>query len=403
MIAVYLTPLDDLGGFGEEVEITSDVELSSVGKIRRALDNSTYDIGILRYNSLNLKLFNSQGKYSDIDNLNSIFRYRRSGSKIRITWAPGPPLYCGMFNCGEAILSEEVTIYRGIINDDAAKMAIDEQIIELAVLSYDSQFSKILVPFSSLVLGDSLKEILFKILNQTAVTDYLTVDVDNFEFEIDYDPDDLAWFENRTGKEAIEKILLAANSVIFIEDDVLYTSSRAPSAEVEKTFYGQASQIGNENILNMQDFRWGHNRVINLVRWKDGAASSDPFSVERWGASPKDIDAEFVTNLTNQESTAASIVTEFKNPKKEFTLSTPLDVDAVGLSFLDRVNADYPTVVQAAGRFLPIVGLTEIGDIQSPLPKTLWDFKLDTEEHFKIMSIDIDPKSEIISFGLRGV
>lgn len=403
MIRIYLTPFQDSGEFGDEIEITNDVDLGSLGKIKRSLDNSTYDIGVLRYNNLNLKLQNSHGKYSDVLNLRSVFRFRRSGSKIRVTWAPGPPAICGVAICGQTILSEEVNIFRGILNDDAAKMSADDQIIQFIALSYDSQFSKLIVPFADLDAGDTLKDVLVKILDQPAMTRYATIDPDNFDLQVNYVIDDLSWFENKTAKEAVEKILLAANSVVFVEDESIKTRGRITTEDVMFSFFGQASTLGNENIASIDDFRNGQNRLINFIRWRDeGEALRDDESITKWGASLKEIDCEFVTNGVKQLQTATSILGEFAQPKKELSLGALMDADTIELKFLDRVDIDYPTVFKPSGKYVPIIGLTKVGDLDSPLPHILWDFWLAQDENFKIMGIELDLKNEKVTFDLRG-
>lgn len=403
MIRIYLTPFQDDGSFGSEIEITSKVDIGSLGKVKRSLSNSTYDIGVLRYNSLNLKLHNSQGEFSDVDNLRSVFRFRRSGSKIRITWAPAEPAICGNAICGETILAEEVTIFRGILNDDASKMDIKDQILEFNVLSYDSQFAKVLVPYADLSGGDTLKDILVKILNQDQITKYCDVDEDNINLQIDYIPDDITVYEDLTGQEAIEKIMLAANSIIYVEDDVLKACGREAGETVVHHFYGQSSPRGNENIFSIGDFRNGQNRIINFVRWKDGAAIRSPGSIESWGAFLKELSIDFVTNSGKQELTAQSIVDEFKDPKREMRVETILDAKTVELRFLNRVDIDYPSVVDSAGKYLPIVGLAKIGDVESPLPNILWDFRMSQDQPLKIMGMEIDLKKEMISFELRAI
>lgn len=403
MIRFYLTPFLDSGEFGSEIEISKDVDLGGIGKIKRSLDNSDFDIGVLKYNSLTLKLMNRHGKYSDVDNVNSIFRWNRSGSKIRVTWAPAENAICGIVVCGEALLSEEVVIYRGILNDEASAMGVADQIINFQVLSYDSLFSKVIVPFSALDSADFLSEILFKILNQTQITKYIVVDIDNIDLDLDYVPNSLAWFENKTGKEAIEKLLLASNSIVFIENLTLKSSGRAPGAAVAYSFFGQASDIGIENIIDIEGFRNGQNRILNFVRWKDGLVSDGSSSVLKWGVRLKEIDIEFVTDAVKQAQTSTRIVNEFKNPKREFSISAPANQELIALPFLSRVDIDYPSIVESTGQRLPVVGLTPIGDESAPLPYSLWDFTLTQDEKFKVMGIEMDLKKEILSFQLRAI
>lgn len=403
MIRVYITPFDDFGEFGTEMDVTPYVDLSSIGKIKRGLDNSTYDIGVFRYNNLSLKLHNSGGKFSEVENLRSIFRTRRAGSKVRVTWAPDFPPVCGIAVCGEAVLSEEIDIYNGVLNDDATQVSIDDQIIPFQVLSSESQLSKIMVPYEDLSGSDTLKDILFKILDQVEVTRYLTVLTGNLSLTVNYIVDDLTWFENRTGKEAIERILLVSNSVLYCDGNTLKAVGRSPGGSVVKSFFGQASLLGNENIFDIPSYRTGQNRILNVVRWKEGAAAVNVESIGRWGAFPKELDVEFVSDSTKQTSSAESIVNEFKAPKKELEMQTVLGPEVIALKFLDRVDIDYPTIAASAGKYLPVVGLTKIGDIESPLPHIMWDLQITQDLNFKIMGMEIDLKTEMIAYNLREI
>lgn len=405
MIRVYITPLDDNGDFADEIDISSYVDMNSIGKIKRSLDNSAYDIGVFRYNNMSLKLHNSSGRFSEVGNLRSIFRTRRAGSKVRVTWAPDFAPICGVAVCGECVLSEEVDVYKGVLNDDATRMTVDDQIADFQVLSYESQLSKVMVPYGDLSGSDTLKDLLYKTLNQAEITKYLQVLESNLNLMVDYIPDDLTWFDLKTGKEAIEALLLVSNSVLYCEGDVLKVVGRMPSADIQKSFYGQASNMGNENIFQIENFRTGQNRILNVLRWKDGGmgAAVNYESVGRWGAFPKDLDVEFVTDNAKQSSSAASIVNEFKEPKRELELATILEPDALGLKFLDRVNIDYPTVWESSGKYFPVVGVTKIGDIESPLPHIMWDLRINQDRDFKIMGIEVDLKSEMITYNLREV
>lgn len=409
MIRVYITPFDGNGNrdFGDEIEVTSDVDQSSIGNIRRFLDTTDYDVGILRYSLLKLKMRNTRGKYSTPPALSSIFQESRAASKVRVTWnidSENPQ--CGNAICGEIRLGEEIDLYNGILDDSNSKMNAGDQIENFDVLSLESTISKVECPTIS--VSDYFSDAILKILNQTAITKYLTVDAGNISVTIDKQFDDVSWFSERTGKEALEKILLASNSVLYVLGTTVYVAPRTPAVSVVKTFYGQASEEGNEDILDLKEIRNGKNRIINFVRVKDSTdVSKDADSIEDYGIKPdppKELDIPFITNSAKRTDICDSIVDEFKQPKQEFVLETVLDYENYSLVYLDRIKIDYPTPYYHSGSNFPYVDQAVVDDSSTPLPYPLWEFEIDPDQvEFKIMGFEINPKDETISFNLREI
>lgn len=404
MIRVYLTPFDDAGNFADEIEITSDVDLSSIGKIKRRLDSTEYDVGILRFSNAKLKIRNTTGRFSMPPDFNSVFKVRRSGSKVRITWninEENPQ--CGNATCGGVWLGEEVDIYNGILDDSNSKMNAGDQIVNFDILSLDSLISKVETPTIS--VSDYFSDAILDILNQSAITDYLTVDAGNISLTIDRQFDDISWFSEKTGLESLQRLLLASNSVLYVEGTTVYVAPRTPGGTVSKTFYGQASNEGNEDILDLRDIRNGQNRIFNFVRFKDTTdVSKNSDSISDYGVRLKELDLEFITNSTKRTDICSSIVTEFKDPKQELVLESVLDFENYALGFLDRVAIDYPTPLYTVGTPIPIVDSAKVDDSGTPLPYEVWNFELDaTEKNFKIMGFEIDPKKETIYFNLREI
>jgi hypothetical protein len=310
---------------------------------------------------------------------------------------------CGNAICGQVRLGQEVDLYNGILDDSNSKMRAGDQIVNFDILSLDSTISKVETP--TILVADYFSDALYKVLNQAAITDYLTVDAGNISCTIDRQFDDVSWFSEKTGKESIEKLLLASNSILYVEGTTVYVAPRTPGSTILKTFYGQASENGNEDILDLINIRNGQNRIINFVRFKDTTdVSKNSDSINTYGVRLKELDIDFVTNTTKRTDICADIVGEFKDPKQEFTLETYLNYENYNLSFLNRVAVDYPTPYYNAGSAFPIVETATVGDEATPLPYSVWEFEVDpTQINFKIMGIEINPKDETISFNLRGI
>ena len=167
---------------------------------------------------------------------------------------------CGFFTCGNVALSDEVTIFEGLLDDRALKQGAEEQNLKFKVLGKEAILDETLVDFSVLSNGDTFEQIIFKLLDQDQISEVPTVDALNINCQTDIAVDDVTSLENKTVKEALALILQFSNSVLYVKEDVIYVSPRNASAGLKFTFYGQGSRVGVENILDIVDYRKGLNR-----------------------------------------------------------------------------------------------------------------------------------------------
>lgn len=401
-LAVYITPFHSNGTYGDEVEVTNDV--ISVGKIDVDTDSSEYQIGLFRVANVKLDLANQSGRYSDVGAPNSIFKTKRKDSLVRVTWIEAPELpYCGTAICGEAVLCEERTLFEGLLNDDAFVIDAQNDRASFVVLGFQSLFESTEVPFESLDVADTMSDIIFAILDQVEITGLLTLDADNIDLDVDQIPDNIDELETLSVKEALDRLLLLSNSVLYIENRTIYIKPRDPSASVEFTFYGQASTEGAENIVDLTNYNNGRQRVFNCFKWSDTLIrSQDGPSIRLNGFRKRVIDSDIFTNSTKQLNVLSALLEEFVNPKQELQITTLLTEQTVLLELLDRVAIDYPVqLVPYPGTELPICGVAICGE--AVLPKGLWNIKFETSTNFKILKKSIDPIRSLVTFKLREV
>lgn len=401
-VKVYITPFDSVGNYGEEVEVSSDV--LQIGRVDVDTDSSEYQIGLFRVANVKLDLQNQSGRYSDVGFPNSIFKTKRKDSLVRVTWISQPDLpYCGTAICGEAVLCEEHTIFEGVLNDDAFMLNASDDRASFVVLGFQSLFESNEVPFSSLDAGDLFSVTIFNILNQVGITSLLTVSQGNITPDVDQIPDDISELETLSVKEALDRILLLTNSVLYIENRTIYVTPRDATASVQFTFYGQASTDGAENIVNLEAYNNGRQRVFNCFKWDDTLVrSQDGPSVRLNGFRKRILSSDMLTNSTKQLNVLDALLAEFKDPKQELQLTTVLTDQTVLLELLDRVAIDYPVqLVPYPGTELPICGVAICGE--AVLPKGLWNVKLETTTNFKILKKSIDAVRNLVTFKLREV
>lgn len=404
---VYITPYaDDQGtAYGTEVEVTKDVR--DLGSLTQALDNNEYDVGVFRANQLKLSLLNHHGRYSDVGAVDTIFKYKRGDSLVRITWEPGDgPLIAGFFTAGHptAIVSEEIDIFEGLLSDIGTQSKIDDADVDFAVLGYESLLAQMTVPYSSISNGNSLATALYTCLNQAPFNERVTVNSGNITTGAAATIDDKASLENKTVLEAAKQILLASNSVLWIREGVVYTGPRTAGATLAHTFYGPGAQAGIQNLIDIEKYRTGLNRVRNYWTWKDTTRlAQDTSSIATYGTQKREISLDIITNNTKRDTLLGSLKDEFKDPKREMELETWFSPTHLDLFLLDRVAVDYPSVAlpvenQRTAQYDVPPGYDSDYYAEELLPLTI-----ESTARFKVMARTINFKDETMKLSLREI
>ena len=402
---VYIKPFDESGSYASDfTEITRDV--LKIGEIKQALDNTEYDVGVFRNSNFSIALRNDHGLYSEADNLKSIFKTKRVDTQVKVTWdRRNSDLRCGFFKPGEEVLGEEITLFEGLLTDVAGVSNIIEQDISFTVLGFESLLDRTEFPYSDVSNGDNISDILYAALNQTMITDLLTVDSSNISVGIDTAIDDKEDLENTTVKEAFDDLLILSNSVLYVKDRTIFIKPRTVNSTLEHTFYGPASINGIENIVDVKNYRDGVNRVRNYWTWKDASIkSTDADSVTKFGVQKKEIDSSLisVTSTTKISNILGSLKDEFSSAKTELEIIAPMKKKTLDLFLLDKVNVDYPTVYFPADENpLPRYGQNVYEGARYPFGQ--WSLKIDPVDRFKIMSVGLKPTEDLITFKLRKV
>lgn len=404
-VRVYVLPFDADGNYlSEYVEVTDDV--LTLSDIVEGIDNVEFDVGSIRVTNLKITLKNLSGKYSDVTNIQSIFASKRKDSKVKITWNRlAYPLVCGFFKAGTSPLGVDNTIFEGLIKDVNSKSSIKDQVIEFSVLGFDSALYDTEVPYSSVNATDDYTSVLYTCLNTEPFKNLVTVSLANINPGNDPQIDSKANLENKTVGEILKGALLDSLSVFYIKNGTAYVSDRTPGASISKTFYGQGSIIGIENIIDIPGYRDGVNRVKNFWRWRDTTlVSSDPTSVELYGVQQKELSSDLIDSASTSKinTILGAYKDDFRNAKMELDLVTPLEVDTLSLNLLDRVAIDYPTVfVPADNNVLPRYGLEVYGAVRYPYGR--WDLTLTTSTNFKILQKKTSLQNNTITLKLREI
>jgi hypothetical protein len=401
---VYIKPFDESGEYlADWLDVTEDVDMDGLTVMKQSLDNNEYDVGIFKNSGVTLKLINAEGQYADAGQPGSIFKFRRMNSLVKITWEiMHQDVICGFAICGNVALSEEVIAFEGLLDDRGLKQNADDQSLTFKVLGKEAVLDQVEVPFSSISAGDTFEEIILALLDQTVITELLTVSASNISCSVDSITDDIADLENKTVREALAEILLYSNSVLYIVDDVIFVSPRTAGATVEKVFYGQGAQYGIENINDLADYRAGLNRVFNYWTWQDtDLVSQDLSSVGMFGVLKKEIETSLITNNTRRQTILDSLKDEFRNAKREMILRVPIDYETIALNVLDKVSIDYPNIPINDSAEIPLWDLSTWDE--AVFPHEVLPISIESNAEFKILSKDIDPKNHEMVFYVREV
>jgi hypothetical protein len=404
---VYIQPFTPQGLYsGQWIEVTNDVRLDGLGPIQQKLDVSEYDVGVYTNSGTSLVLRNDHGRYSDVGYAESIFQVKRSDSLVRITWDLADYDYEAGASTSDGILGNEVDVFVGLLNDDSTVMNFRDQSISFNVLGRESIFDRTLsVDFIAVPPADNKASTLLGLLisnvNSQLSAPVLTIDLSKVTPGNDIIWDDLTQFQNATTKTAINLLLQASNSVLYLNVATPVISARSESAAILYNFYGPASNLGPENIDDIQNIRSGMNRTFNFVTWANTALfSQDVSSIQKLGIRKKELSISGVTTTGTQQSILDSIKTEFFSPKQEFELFTPVIWGTLDLPLLAKVSIDFPQV-PVSSENLPIYDVAQYGS--ALYPSVLTSFQILPSETYKIIGRNVDLVKGVVQFSMRRV
>lgn len=407
LFKVYIKPFDVSGNYQDDfIDISSDV--LKITDIKEDLDSTDYDVGVFRINKLKITVRNDHGRFSAPPNDRSILNFKTKDTLVKVTWNyRAEPLCVGFFKAGQCgPTGTEVEVFKGVISELTAASDIEEQNINFDVLSFTSLFDQVNAPFSDITNGDSFSDVFYTLLNQSKITDLLTVDPSNINPGLDQAIDDKSPMEEKTVKELFSKgtsLLLLSQSVLTTENDTITIKTRDPSNDLKYSFYGPASELGKENIIDIKEYKDGVNLVRNYWTWNDTSlVAQDTTSVSKLGIQKKEISSEILTNTTKRQNLLDALRDDFSAEKKELTLVAPLTYDVLDLNLLDRVNIDYPTIYfPADDNPLPRWGSVKWGEFRWPIGS--FELTLSPSTEFKIIARKVKTKDETIEFKLKEI
>lgn len=401
----FIKPFNANGSYADDwIEVTEDTDFNSLSSITETIDASDFEVGIFKFNSFSVRLNNIKGNYSDIGTPNTIFNFKRSDSQFKIIWEIEDDLaQCGNSICGNVYTNIEKEIFSGLLNDESLTSNIRDQKVNFQVLGLESVFDKEETPFSSLSNGQTISQIIYILLNQVGITELMTVDALNINPDYDVAIDDISDLENTTVKEALDLLLGPSNSVLYIKDQVIYVSNFDATVDVKKTFYGQGSQTGIEDIQDIQNIRSGANKTFNFWTWDDTSlVIKDESSISLYGTRKNIVGINLITDNTKRNNILSNLLAEYQLPKQSFEMTVPINYDSLELFMLDRIEVDYAVVYRSPdGENIRTYGLSKYGEARYPLGD--FAFSISPLQPVKILERRVDIKKQVIKYKVREI
>lgn len=387
---VYLTPLlnSDSNTYGTEIDVTDKIRSTGVGQIRRSIDSSDYDVGVFTFSDLELTAFNLNGYFNENDT-RSIFLSGRDRCKVRVEFMEYATVRDPLTG---TVLSETETLtvtFRGLINEEATRLDITNETIRFKVLSRDSVLRTTKVSGGVIANNDLFSTAMFEILNVPKITSVLTVLEANINPDLDLEIDDGAYFDDKGVKESLDELLFASNSCMLIDDaGVVTIRPRTPAEDVDAlNLYSKNDIHYRENIIDITAYNTGKQRMFTSFVINDRETSNSVY-VQAYGFRQKKVTLDFMTDTAKIDRIAARAVSEWKTPKLEVNVKVATQV-ARDLRLLDPVSVSHPFRLKPPpGTFLPIIGVTKIGDADQPLPYTYGSVEIPARIKFKVIEIE---------------
>lgn len=392
------------GSYSEYEDITRDVIETSIGTLKQALEADEFNLGKITFGNITIILDNSTARYSEAINAASLFPYKRDESRIKVTWNRNNyPAACGNTACGLTFLSHDLDVFEGLLEDNSTAFDTDSQTIKYKVLSLDSIINKTDTPFNNLSVLDDAETTLYNILNQVGITKFFNVSASNISLSYNFTPDDISILENTKCLTAVQEILNLGNAVMFVKDSAIYIQPRNPDPISSFIFYGPSSRRGIENIHNISAYKTGINKCFNKWVWEDTDLVQEfQDSQSRYGLRQQELSSDLITDDGKRLAVLNAYLVEFGFPKTEMTITVPLTSETALLTFLNKINIDYPAdVLPVKDSISARYGQARYGEAR--YARTVNSLFIAIEQEWKILNININTSAHTLTYKLREV
>lgn len=382
---IYLTPLIDDIAYGDEIDISDYVAAASLGNIRKNTDSADSTIGEYLLGSFGLTCSNFRGEFNEGDP-RSYFPAKRDNSKVRVVYFDS--------------LTESSASFKGIISEEGTTDT-DNDLVKIKVLALDSILRKVPVGGGTVEAGWLFSTAIKALLNQTTIKAVLTYDPSEIDVDLDLTIDTEAPFANISTWESIKQLLIASNSVIYVDNETVKVKPRDYNTGELSYFYGPGDTLDRENIIKISKYNNGAHRIFNSIKINN-TVHTDTISENWFGFSQKTFTLGFITDSDKELIIATNLAEQFRYPRIEFELTVTTAL-ANEVAFFDTIAVSHPI------RTKPVAGFdgTLWDTAKYDTTGDFWnvDFggtKVDGRLAFKIIQRNENPKASMTTIKLRG-
>lgn len=313
IVEVFITPVDNSGNYSlPEVNATQWLAREgAISKINNTVDNSDFVVGVFSFSYTKIRLQNRDGLFSEAGGI-SIFPYQRDESRVRI-------------QLRDIDTQETFQLFSGLISDDATKEDDLNELISFTIISSDAVLSRHNVPVGIVPNQIRYKQALLLLLDRTPINNILNIDESRIDLDYNGIIENGESFTDKSVSEAVNEILVAANSILYVdENDNLHIAVRTSPRTIQAQYYGPFDEIRRDpKILAVRKINNGYHRMINQVKI-DRQFFNDPTYIDAFGLKSKTLELDFLLTAGEKAKVANNLIKRYRYPKREMTIVVPI-------------------------------------------------------------------------------
>jgi len=254
-----------------------------------------------------------------------------------------------------------------LLTDIVTDQKPNEREISITFLSYDSVFSKASVLDGSILDGVTFTQA-FKILltGSDTITNLLNYSDGNINPKLNLTIDEGFVFDGLLIKDALDKLLQAANSILLIDDseNIIIRSRDANDNTPHELYLNDKNK--RDNINSIDSYNNGKQRMFNNVVVNNNTQKRDKVSIFDNDVNQQTFTLDFITTISKNGIIAQSYVDEFGQPKKEIILTIDKE-ESLGMVLFDKFQLSIELLTHIKNGVAPLYEYAEYDKNEYPI------------------------------------
>lgn len=309
--------------------------------ITKRLDFENFGLGQFFSGSLDITLDNRTGKFSDVNELYSMFfaTYTRSYSKVRYK--------AGYYDTDGTTKIDE-TVFTGLINEDDFVTDLQTGQLPMTAIDYAGYLQYEIIPDGTFTGSATYTSIVSTLFGLGNISLHITHTGGNINPDFNLTFDDTSVFNGRTVFDVLTDVTIKSNSVWYIDDsDNIIVSDRSVKAGTSFEFKGGYYGAQDTNILSIKRVKSRYN-LINFSKYTNVNSTylnaGTDAELKRDGVHIFELNGDDITNGTTIQSVLGNIRESGSTPPDRLVVESVFMPNV--LSFLDPATVSYQQAVQ---------------------------------------------------------